>query len=317
MLKGIDVSFWQGNIDWEKAKNSIDFAIIRLGFGTGTLDNYAKRNIEELNRLNIPYGVYWFSYAYSVDMAKNEAKSTVKFLKELGANLSYPVYFDWEYDSRKYAAKNGVNVSGELLRNMATAYCEEMESAGYYAGIYANPDYIVNHFGNDIFKRFDLWLAHVTSSTSYEANLWQYSFSGKVPGVTTLVDMNKCMVDYPALVNKAEKPTESPVETPVEKPTEKPVAKKTVAQLAKEVIQGKWAAGDERKKLLTEAGYDYDKVQAEVNKQMAKPKYHTVKKGETLTGIASKYGTSVADLVKLNNIENPNLILVGQKLRVN
>lgn len=304
---GIDVSAWQAKVDWEKAKSEIDFAIIRLGFGTKTLDNQAKRNIAELNRLGIPYGVYWFSYAYNEDMARGEAKSVVAYLKELGANLSYPVYFDWEYDSRSYAAKNGVNVSKTLLCNMATAFCEEVKSAGYYPGIYANPDYIQSHFGADIFKKYDLWLAHYATKTSYEANVWQYSSTGKVAGIDGNVDMNRCTFDYPAVIVGEKKP--APV-------------KKSVDELAQEVIDGKWGNGNDRKKRLTEAGYDYNAVQNKVNEmyakkqEQAKAQYHTVKKGETLSGIASKYGTTSTKLAKLNGIKNPNLIYAGQKIRV-
>lgn len=204
MLKGIDVSTWQGQIDWEKAKKEIDFVILRLGFGVKTLDNTAKRNIEELNRLGIPYGVYWFSYAYTEEMARNEAKKTIEYLKELGANLSYPVYFDWEGDSRDYAKKKGVTVSNDLLRKMATAFCEELKKAGYYPGIYSNPSYIKNYYGADIFKKYDLWLAHWVSKTSYEANVWQYSDQGTVSGINGRVDMNYCYVYYPSIINGAQ-----------------------------------------------------------------------------------------------------------------
>lgn len=248
---GIDVSTWQANVNWEKVKPEIDFAIIRLGFGTKTLDEQAKRNIGELNRLGIPYGVYWFSYAYTEEMARTEAKSAVAYLKELGAKLSYPVYFDWEYDSRNYASKNGVNVSKTLLCNMATAFCEEVKSAGYHAGIYANPDYIKNHFGEDIFKKYDLWLAHYANSTSYEANIWQYSSTGKVAGIDGNVDMNRCSFDYPSKIVGESKPT---------------TVEKTVTQLAREVLKGKWGNGSARKANLTAAGYDYDAVQKEVNR---------------------------------------------------
>ena len=201
MLKGIDVSTWQGQIDWEKAKKEIDFAIIRIGFGTGTRDNTAKRNIQELNRLGIPYGVYYFSYAYTEEMARKEAKNTISYLKEFGAEPSYPVYFDWEGDSRDYAKKQGVTVSNDLLRKMTVAFCEEIKAAGYYPGIYTNPSYIKNYYGTDIFKTYDLWLAHWATKPAYEANVWQYSDQGTVSGINGRVDMNYCYVDYPAIIN--------------------------------------------------------------------------------------------------------------------
>ena len=211
---GIDVSAWQASIDWDKASAEIDFAIIRLGYGKNTVDKYAERNISELNRLGIPYGVYWFSYAYTVDMARNEAKSALAYLEKLGAKPSYPVYFDWEYDSRDYAKKNGVTVSNALLCDMATAFCEEVQAAGYYPGIYANPDYIKSYFGEDIFKTYDLWLAHYVSSQSRDVKLWQYSSSGKVAGISGNVDMNRCYVDYPATIAGVET---VPEETPEKK----------------------------------------------------------------------------------------------------
>lgn len=299
MKKGIDVSKWQGNIDWEKVKPEIDFAIIRLGFGQKTLDDKAKRNISELNRLGIPYGVYWFSYAYTMEMARNEAKSAIKHLKELGAKLSYPVYFDWEYDSRKYAKEHGVTVNNTLLRNMAITFCEEVKAAGYHPGIYANPDYVENYFGKEIFEKYDLWLAHYTSKKSMEVNMWQYSSKGKVEGISGNVDMNYCYFDYPANIAKVEvKP------------------KKTVEELVEEVLAGKWGDGNTRKAKLTDEGYDYDEVQAAVNKRLEKKVYHTVERGETLSYIASKYGTTYTAIAKLNNIKNPNMIYQGQKLRV-
>lgn len=211
MLKGIDVSTWQGQIDWEKAKKEIDFAIIRIGFGTGTRDNTAKRNIEELNRLGIPYGVYYFSYAYTEEMARKEAKNTIAYLKEFGADLSYPVYFDWEGDSRDYAKKQGVAVSNELLRKMTVAFCEEIKAAGYYPGIYTNPSYIKNYYGTEIFKTYDLWLAHWATKPGYDANVWQYSDSGTVSGINGRVDMNYCYADYPTIIKGAQEPKE---ETP-------------------------------------------------------------------------------------------------------
>ena len=199
-FNGIDVSAWQGSIDWDKAGAEIDFAIIRLGYGKNTVDKCAERNISELNRLGIPYGVYWYSYAYTVDMARNEAKSALAYLEKLGAKPSYPVYFDWEYDSRDYAKKNGVTVSNALLRDMATAFCEAVRSDGYYPGIYANPDYINSYYGEDIFKTYDLWLAHYVSSQSRDVKLWQHSETGKVAGISGNVDVNRCYVDYPAII---------------------------------------------------------------------------------------------------------------------
>lgn len=200
ILKGIDVSAWKENIDWDQAAKAVDFVILRLGFGKNNPDKQAQRNISELNRLGVPYGVYWFSYAYTEEMARSEARYALQRLKEFGAKLSYPVYFDWEYDSRSYAEKNGVKPTKALVRQMAAAFCEEIRAAGLYPGIYTNPDYIQSFYGEEIFGRYDLWLAQYAAKASREARMWQYSSSGKVPGISGGVDMNRCCFDYPALI---------------------------------------------------------------------------------------------------------------------
>ena len=206
-LTGIDISSWQANIDWDKAASNVDFVILRLGYGKNNVDQYARRNIQELNRLGIPYGVYWFSYAYTVEMARNEAKYAVQRLKEFSAQLCYPVYFDWEYDSRSYAEKNGVKPTKALVRQIAEAFCEEIRAQGYYPGIYTNPDYINTYYGEEIFEKYDLWLAQYTSKASRDARMWQYSCAGNVSGINGHVDMNRCYFDYPAVILPPEEKT--------------------------------------------------------------------------------------------------------------
>ena len=204
VLNGIDVSAWKEKIDWDKASAEVDFVIVRLGFGKTNADKWAQRNISELNRLGVPYGVYWFSYAYTVDMARNEAKYAAQRLKEFGAKLRYPVYFDWEYDSRNFAEKNGVKPTKALVRAMAEAFCEEIRAQGYYPGIYTNPDYINTYYGEEIFEMYDLWMAQYSSKVNRDVMMWQYSSSGKVAGISGGVDMNRCYFDYPAEICKAD-----------------------------------------------------------------------------------------------------------------
>ena len=248
---GIDVSEWQGKVDWEKAKNHIDFAIIRLGYGQNTVDSEARRNISECNRLGIPYGVYWFSYAYSVERAKSEARNALVRLKELDGKLDYPFWFDWEYDSRNHAEKLGYTVDDALLRDMAWAFCSVVENAGYYAGIYANYDYAENHYGADIFRRFDLWYAYPNSSCDRDVNLWQYSAVVQVAGINGAVDMNRCGIDYPGII--ADMRMEAAYE-------------KSVEELAQEVLEGRHGNGEDRRKNL---GGMYCFVQDRVNEILA------------------------------------------------
>lgn len=211
-LKGIDVSDWQGEIKWGVVKDHIDFAIIRAGYGQNNIDSMASINAIGCRTNNIPFGFYWFSYAYTVDMAIKEANHFINFVKDYAPR--YPLYFDFEYDSYDYARRNGVTVTRELLNEMATAFCETLEKNGYYAGIYANCDYIVNHYGEGIFNKFDLWYADWTKANTSprKTNLWQYSSTGFVEGVDTKVDLNIAYVDFPKLMverglNKLTPPT--------------------------------------------------------------------------------------------------------------
>lgn len=188
--KGIDVSEWQKEIDWEKVKPRIDFAIIRLGLGQNTPDAYAKRNISECNRLGIPYGVYWFSYAYNVARAKNEANKVLELLKAYNAKPTFGIWFDWEYDSRNHAAKQGFRIGNALLRDMAKTFCDTIRAAGYEAGIYANGDYLKNYYTEAFLSGYPLWFAYLTDKPGRDVRIHQYSGSGKVEGISGNVDLD-------------------------------------------------------------------------------------------------------------------------------
>ena len=130
---GIDVSEHQGRIDWAKVKASgCSFAIIRCGFGqdqAGQDDDYWEYNSSECERLGIPYGTYIYSYAKSVSAAQGEANHVLRLIK--GKNLSYPVYYDLEESSQ-------ASLGATALGNIATAFCNKIEAAGYSVGVYAN-----------------------------------------------------------------------------------------------------------------------------------------------------------------------------------
>lgn len=196
---GIDVSKWQGTINWAAAKNDIGFAILRAGYGQNNIDETFKRNADECTRLGIPFGVYWFSYAYNVDRAKREAQYCIEAVKRY--KLDYPIAFDFEYDSVNYAAKHGVTITKQLASDMTRAFCEEIRAAGYTPVVYANPDYLSRYFDADIASRYDIWLAQWpknpdVNNPSRECAMWQYSNSGSVSGINGRVDMNVCYKDY-------------------------------------------------------------------------------------------------------------------------
>ena len=164
------------------------------------------------------------------------------------------------------------------------------------------------------------WVAQYASKCTYAGSygIWQYSSTGRVSGINGNVDMDLSYVDYPSAIKnggfngyaKGTTTGGTPAATP---------AKKSVDEIASEVIAGKWGNGDNRRNRLTAAGYDYNAVQAKVNEKLgASAAYHTVKRGDTLSAIASRYGTSVSAIQKLNGslIRNVNLIQVGWKIRV-
>lgn len=297
---GIDVSEWQGQINWDLVKNNIDFAILRLGWignkNNHTIDRYFERNYAECKRLGIPVGVYVYCYSNSVETIKKGAEWTIEKLRN--KNLDLPVYIDMEDSTIASKGK-------ETLTNMCIAFNEMIEKAGYWAGVYANKNWFVNYLDKEkLGSRFTCWLAQYSKAYNLEMNnidVWQYSSSGTVQGINGRVDVNYMYRDLVAEI----KGTAS----------KEPVKEPTVDELVQDVLAGKYGDGIERKKAL---GNRYNEVQAEVNKLYAKQNQqtYTVKSGDTLSAIAKKYNTTVADIVAKNNIPNANLIYVGQVLKV-
>ena len=223
--KGIDVSQWQGTIDWDKVKAAgIEFAMIRAGWGQNNIDTQFVRNISECNRVGIPCGIYWFSYAYTEAMAIREAEYALAAVEPY--KLEYPIAFDWEGDSLNYAKKNGVTPTKALVSAMARAFCKRLEQAKYYAQVYTNPSYLSTYFDADIPKEFDIWLAQwptkpdPNSKPSQAGGIWQYTSSGSVNGISGRVDMDAGYYDYPAIIkeNGLNQPAASPEPEPNPEP---------------------------------------------------------------------------------------------------
>lgn len=190
--KIIDVSTWQGNIDWSKVKaDGVQGAIIRAGFGNvaSQKDNKFERNYTNAKAVGMPIGAYWYSYATSVADAKKEAEVCLSILK--GKQFEYPIYYDLEDPSMTSCGKS-------VLTQIATTFCETLESAGYYVGIYSNPNWLKNYLDYSTVKKYTLWLAHWgVSEPAYKCALWQYSSSGSVSGISGRVDMNWGYQDFP------------------------------------------------------------------------------------------------------------------------
>lgn len=239
---GVDVSKWQGDIDWEKVKAAgIEFAMLRAGYGQGNVDEQFYRNADECTRLGIPFGVYWFSYAYTEAMARREAEHCLEVIKPY--KLSYPVAFDYEYDSYDHGVENGVAPTKTLISAMARAFLNKVEEAGYYGMLYTNPNYLAQYFDDDLPKRYDIWLAKWpytvpdpdTPKPEQCGGMWQYTSSGAVAGINGRVDMNYAYYDYPALTGykpEVSEPEDEPeVDKPMDYETEKKMARKFVMDM--------------------------------------------------------------------------------------
>ena len=192
-LKGIDVSKWNGNINWEKVRNSgINFAIIREGYGKkdpNQVDKKFKDNINGAKSVGIHTGVYHYSYADSVEDAINEAQFCLENIK--GLKLEYPIVFDIE-------DKEQLKLNNRQRTDIVKAFCGEIEKNGYYAMFYCNLNWLNNYlYKDELLSKYDLWLAQWgTSSPSASCGIWQYSSTGKVDGIVGNVDLNQASKSY-------------------------------------------------------------------------------------------------------------------------
>ncbi len=190
-LKGIDVSYWQGSIDWKKVKKAgVDFAIIRCGYGPNKSSKDDSRfagNVAGCEKYGIPYGVYIYSYAHTVSQAKDEADHAIRLLKKNKCKLSYPVYYDLE-DRQVARASNATIVK------MANAFCKKLSKKGYAPGVYANLSWWETKLSK--FKHYDRWVAQWNKKCTYtkDYSIWQCTSSAGVKGISGRVDANLLMI---------------------------------------------------------------------------------------------------------------------------
>lgn len=199
-LNGIDVSEHQAYIDWEKVEQSgIDFAIIRAGYGKEAYqrDRYFDINMQNIQKTNIHYGIYWFSYAMSVEEALQEAKTCCEIIKDYDG-YTFPIYFDIELNSqRDYLTTAQVSAITET-------FCSYLEEQGYYTGIYSCASFLTTKIYSNVLEKYDVWVAQYNSKVDLyygDYGIWQYSSVGHVDGINTVVDMNYCYLNYPLLVS--------------------------------------------------------------------------------------------------------------------
>lgn len=264
ITKGIDVSEHQRSIDYAKVKaDDISFVIIRSSLGFSTVDKFFTQNVENAKKTGIPIvGIYHFSYALVKEDAVEEAKFAIDLAKKAGLPKTTIIFYDLEYDNVDRYAKSKTNHLGKAVTigktkasEFAKAFCEEVKKSGYVPGIYANTDYLGRMFTSALIDKYVFWHADYRKGAKPDdrATFFQFTSEGIVDGINGKVDINEQL--------KA-------VETSAPSEPEKPVAKKSNEEIANEVIEGKWGNGDERKKKLEAAGYDYSAVQKIVNEKM-------------------------------------------------
>ena len=243
-MKGIDISEYQENVNYSKLKEQgIEFAIIRLGYGKqiNQKDNCFEKHFEGLKNAGIKIGAYLYSYAYVKEGAKLEAENTLKIIQ--GKQFDLPIFYDMEESKQ-------ANLGKDTLTEMANEWCRIIKNAGYKAGVYANLNWFKNYLNPyEIASEFNfIWLAlwnnDENPNVEFPVAFWQYTSKGKLDGIQSFVDLDKCYVES----------FQQPVEN-----------LKTNEEIATEVIQGKWGNGQERKDRLTNAGYNYDEIQRIVN----------------------------------------------------
>ena len=186
--KGIDVSYHNGTIDWKKVKQSeVEYAIIRCGYGTNDKSQDDKKweeNVKGCVDNNIPYGVYLYSYADTVEKASSEADHAIRLLQ--GKKLKYPVYYDLEEDKLRD------KISKKTIADIAQTFCDKLSAKGYTVGIYANKDWFTNYLTDSRFNNWTKWVAQYNTVCNYRGkyDMWQCSSTGRVPGISGNVDLN-------------------------------------------------------------------------------------------------------------------------------
>ncbi len=206
--RGIDISKYQGDIDFNKVSKNIDFAIIRIGYGMyeSQKDPKFEQNYEGFRNVNIPVGVYLYSYALNVSEAEREADVVIKWLN--GRQLNLPVYFDIEDKSQQ-------NLGKKTLTDMCDAFCKKIERAGYWAGIYANKYFLTTYLDyKKLEEKYTIWVAQWNDTNTYPGkyDMWQYTATGNIPGINGNVDLDKLYRNI--FTNTGGNPPSTPTDLP-------------------------------------------------------------------------------------------------------
>lgn len=196
-VKGIDVSKWQADIDWQKVKaDGIEYAIIRAGYGkkVSQEDPMFDTNMINAQKAGVDRGVYWYSYATTVEEAYQEAEACYEVIK--GYSFEYPLIFDIEESSQEA-------LSTATVSAIIDAFCSTMQEKGYYVAIYSYTSFLNTKVYDSILEKYDIAVAHYgVASPNYSKpyGIWQYSSTGTVNGISGNVDMDIAYKDYPFIM---------------------------------------------------------------------------------------------------------------------
>ena len=322
-IKGLDVSRFQGEVDWELVKAAgYQFAMLRAGYGDDSVDGQFRRNASECNRLGLPIGAYWFCYAASPENAAQEADSCIRTVS--GYRLDYPVCYDIEQASADYVEKQGVSFTPALAQSLVKSFCDRIEAQGYFAMFYSNRSFYDTYLGAALAGRYAFWYARYTDTfDGTDCGIWQYTSTGSVPGISGNVDLDLAYVDYPSVIRGAGLNHLDGTA---------PVPPSPAPQYITYVIQpGDTLSGIAQRfgtsvRTLAELNgiSDPDKIYAGNTIRVPEngssggsaPVYYTIRPGDTLSGIALKYGTTVSALARLNGISDPDKIYAGDRIRI-
>lgn len=258
--------FQHGAVDFKKLKAAgVDGIIIRQGYrgyGNGQLvtDPYFATAVKGCVAAGIPFGLYFFSQAINAAEGIAEADYTINAIEKLGYKPEFPIYIDTEAANTAHTGRAD-KISKATRTAAVKAFCDRAESRGYFAGIYASTSWFRTMLNDSELYKYAHWVAHYASKCGYTGayGMWQYSSTKYIDGIVgTPVDHNECYVDYPAIIKNAGLNgfSKAAEETPV---------LKSIDEVAREILKGKWGNGEDRKTALAKAGYDYAAVQAKVN----------------------------------------------------
>jgi GH25 family lysozyme M1 (1,4-beta-N-acetylmuramidase) len=195
---GIDVSQWQGDIDFGKVKaDGIDFVIIRAGIGRYSYqkDPYFEVNYKNAKAAGLKVGAYWYSYAMNANEARLEAAACIECIKD--KQFEYPIFFDLEEPKQ-------FNLGRNVCDSLVTTFCSALEKAGYFAGLYISRSPLQNYISSSVANKYALWIAEYGDKLNYSGSygMWQNSSTWKVNGINGCVDHDYAYIDYPAIIKK-------------------------------------------------------------------------------------------------------------------